>query len=71
MPGYVTEALLKFQHVWNEVNCYSSSPYTPIQYGKKMQMVKVDKSAPMDKKQNTLLQKVCGTFLYYARVVDI
>lgn len=70
IPGYATEALLKFQHVWNEVNCYSPSPYTLIQYGKKMQMAKVDNSAPMDKKQKTLLQQVCGTFLYYTRAVD-
>ena len=33
-------------------------------------MVKVDNTAPMDKKQVKLLQQVCGTFLYYARAVD-
>ena len=35
-----------------------------------MQITKVDNSAPMDKKQKTLLQQVCGTFLYYARAID-
>ena len=70
MPRYVKEALLKFQHEWNGKSCSSPSPFTPIQYGKKMQMEKVDKSAKMNKEQVKLLQMVCGTFLYYARAVD-
>ena len=35
MPGYVKEALLKFQHATGEMKCTSPSPYTPPQYGKK------------------------------------
>ena len=55
MPGYVKEALLKFQHEWNGRACYSPSPFTPIQYGKKMQMEKVDNSKKMNKTQVKLL----------------
>ena len=33
-------------------------------------MVHIDKTEPMDKTQIKLLQQVCRTFLYYARVVD-
>ena len=50
MTGYVEKALLKFQHVWNGQHCASPSPFTPIQYGRRTQMVKVDNTAPMDKK---------------------
>ena len=70
MPGYVQESLLKFQHVYDQSRCYAPSPYTPIHYGQKSQMTKIDNSDPMDAKQKKLLQQVCGTFLYYARAVD-
>ena len=70
MPGYVKEALLKFQHVSKEVKCYGPSPYTPPQFGKKIQMVKVDTTEAMDAKQIQLLRQVCRTFLYYNRAVD-
>ena len=38
MPGYVQEALLKFQHIYGEMKCHSPSPYTPSQYRIKMQL---------------------------------
>ena len=69
MPGYVKQALLKFNHVLQQA-CYSPSPYQPPVYGKKQQMVYVDKTEPMDKTQIKLLQQVCETFLYYATAVD-
>ena len=70
MPGYVQEALLKFQHICREMKCPSPSPYTPPKYGIKMQLAPIDESDPMTDKQIKLLQQVCGTFLYYARAVD-
>ena len=41
MPGYVKEALLKFQHATGEMKCTSPSPYTPPQYGKKYKWQKL------------------------------
>ena len=51
MVGYVKDALLKFQHVSKEVKCYGPSPYTPPQFGKTIQMAKVDTTQPIDAKQ--------------------
>jgi hypothetical protein len=43
MPGYVKEALLQFQHKSTDgVKFNSPSPYTPLVYGKKQQMTKLD-----------------------------
>ena len=70
MPGYVQEALLKFQHHYEESRHSSPSPHVPIQYGQKMQMANIDDSDPLTKTQVKLLQQVCGQFLYYARAVD-
>lgn len=64
MPGYVSEALIKFQHASKEVRYYGPSPYTPPQFGKKMKMAKVDTTASMDTKEVQLLRQVCGTYLY-------
>ena len=69
MPGYVREALLQFQHTKTK-NVYAPSPYTKPIYGKKQQMAPVDDTPPLDKKQQLLLQQICGKFLYYARAVD-
>ena len=57
--GYVKEALSKFQYATGEMKWFSPFPYTPPQYGKKVQLAKVDKSEPMTDKQIKLLQKVC------------
>ena len=68
MPGYIKEALLKFQHACVEVKCTSPSPYKTPQY--KVQLAKINESEPISKKQTKLLQQVCNIFLYYARAVD-
>ena len=70
MPGYVQEALLKFQHQYDGGRYSSPSPHVPIQYGQKIQMAKIDETEPMTSTQKKLLQQVCGQFLYYARAVD-
>ena len=70
MPGYVQEALLKFQHHYEGSRHSSPSPHAPIQYGQKIQMANIDESDPLTKTQVKLLQQVCGQFLYYARAVD-
>ena len=55
MPGYVQEALLKFQHHYDGARHSSPSPHTPIQYRVKMQITKINKSDPMTKTQIKLL----------------
>jgi hypothetical protein len=42
-----------------------------LQYGVKLQLTDpIDTTAPLMASQNTLLQKITGKFLYYARAVD-
>ena len=69
MPGYVKQALIRFQHEFKKTT-NSPSPFMPPVYRQKIQMASIDKKNPMTKQQTTILQQVCGTFLYYARVVD-
>ena len=69
MPGYVKQALIKFQHEFKKTT-NSPSPFMPPVYGQKIQMASIDKTSPMTKQQTTILQQVYGSFLYYARAVD-
>jgi hypothetical protein len=71
MPGYVEKALSEFQ---TEVTTRSEhQPYRSkdIQYGAKSQMTDpIDTSPALDKTGVLWLQRITGTFLYYARAVD-
>ena len=69
MLGYVKQALIRFQHEFKKTT-NSPSPFVPPVYGRKIQIASIDKTNPMEKEQTTILQQVCGTFLYYARAVD-
>ena len=69
MPGYVRQNLLKFHHEFSKTT-NSPSPFLAPAYGRKTQMATVDATTSMTAEQTTLLQQVCGTFLYYARAVD-
>ncbi len=70
MPGYVAAALHKYQHESPKQHCNAPSKWTAPQYGSKVQMTKIDDTAPMDAKQTHWLQQVVGTFSFYARAVD-
>ena len=69
MPGYVKQALLKSHHEFSKTTL-SPSLFKVSVYGQKIQIATINKTTPMTTVQTKLLQKVCGTFLYYARVVD-
>ena len=71
MPGYVTNALTRF----NKLNVkVANSPivYTPPVYGAKSETLPADgpPAAPLDKDETKLVQEIIGVFLYYARAVD-
>ena len=69
MPGYVKEALLQFQHEKTK-DTYAPSPYTEPIYGRKQQMAPIIEAPIFTKKEEKLLQQICGKFLYYARAID-
>ena len=63
MPGYVAEALERFQHP--HPNRVQDQPHKHVapNYGQKVQYEHVDESELLDKDGKTYIQ---GTFLYYA-----
>jgi hypothetical protein len=71
MPGYVQRALDRFAHPTPDRPQHAPSPWTPPQYGVKVQVAPDDDASPLlDKKQITRLQEIIGVFLFYARMVD-
>ena len=69
MPGYVENALEKLQHTKPSRPQHAPSKYIPPNYGKKEQEVQ-EREFTLTKEKQKQIQKVCGTFLYYARAVD-
>ena len=55
MPGYVKEALIKFQHFVTKQQ-FSASPYSKPTYGKKIQYITID-NVTFKPEQIKLLQK--------------
>ena len=71
MPGYLPKDLHQFQHEAPDNFTFSSHPYTPPTYGLKVQMAKVESTAPtLDKKDNTRIRQVFGKILFYSRAID-
>jgi hypothetical protein len=70
MPGYVAEALHRFQHPPPTKPQHQPHKHTVPTYGQKTQYETIDESAELDKNGKTYIQQVTGTFLYYARAVD-
>jgi hypothetical protein len=70
MPGYVANALHKFQHPTPTRPAHAPSHWNRPEYGAKIQYTSPDTSAPMTPAETLNLQKVCGTFLFYGRAVD-
>jgi hypothetical protein len=69
MPGYVEKALQQFMHPAPSKQQNAPHPWTPPDYGAKVQYARPeDGSQPLDKQGITLLQQTIGTFLYYATV---
>jgi len=71
MPGYIENALHKFQHPPPTRPEDAPYKYNEPQYGAKIQMTDpIDNSDPLPAADVKRLQQVTGTFLYYARAVD-
>jgi hypothetical protein len=71
MPGYVRSALHKFQHTAPTRRQDAPHSWNQPTYGAKVQYAdEPDSSPPLDSKSVTLVQKIAGTFLYYAMAVD-
>ena len=72
MPNYVHKQLTKYMH--NKPKRPQHCPYepAPLQYGRKSQEKPVDiESKALDKNGKLRVQQVVGSFLYYARAVDM
>ena len=71
MPSYVHKSLHRFQHILRGGKEYSSHTCAPIQYGQKIQYADpLDTAEYFSDKETTLVQQVCGTFLYYEIAID-
>jgi hypothetical protein len=70
MPGYVSNVLSKFQHNTPKHPQHTPSRYVTPFYGAKIQYATKDETPPLTAQQCLTIQKVTGSVLYYARVVD-
>ena len=70
MPGYVKEALLKFQREAITKPQDSPNRWNQPTYSAKNQYSVTDKVDPVDTKSTLYVQQFCGNFLYYYITVD-
>jgi hypothetical protein len=72
MPGYITQALHKFQHETPKLQQHAPAhTHNEVQYRRKIRLTEpADASPPLSKDGIKRLQKITGTLLYYARAVD-
>ena len=72
MPGYVKDALHKFQHITPTRPLHSPHQWTEPKYGSTAPHMAhpEDDSPALNPEETNTVQQVVGTFLYYARVVD-
>ena len=71
MPGYVHEAMKRFQHELPKRLQHSPHQHVAPNYGAKVQYApEADESRPLTKQEKKFVQQVIGTFLYYGRAVD-
>jgi hypothetical protein len=72
MPGYISKALLHFDHKKTDKIQNSSHPHSIPTYGAKIQYAEqLDDSPKLDKAYTKYIQQFTGTLLYYGRAVDI
>ena len=72
MPSYVKKKLIEYEH--NKPKRPQHCPYSPntIQYGKANQdPLPEDTSNLLDKDEKKFVQQVIGSFLFYARAIDM
>ena len=73
MPDYFKRTLERLQHKAEVYPQYSPHPFTAINYSKQPEAqyaMKDDNSPLMLPKEVTYVQRVVGSFLYYARAID-
>ena len=71
MPGYVEQSLVRFKHQRPQKSQHQLYPHVPPKYGAKQQLTEHEDESPiLNKDSKKFVQEVCGTLLYYARVVD-
>jgi uncharacterized coiled-coil protein SlyX len=70
MTGYVSKVLSKVQHDAPKHPQRTPSMYVTPVYGAKAQYTTKDETLPLTTTQCLTIQKVPGSFLYYARAVD-
>ena len=71
MPGYVVQALKKFQHTKPTRVQHAPHKWNQPTYGKCVQYAtSPDTTKLLDKKGTRLVQSIVGTFLYYARAIE-
>jgi hypothetical protein len=69
MPGYVSNALSKFQHDAPKHPQHTPSRYVTPVYGVKTQYATKYETPPLTAQQCLTIQKVTRSVLYYARAV--
>jgi hypothetical protein len=71
MPGYIQQALHKFQHPHPTRPQHSPHQHKEIKYGALSQLTDPSDDSPLLPKEGIKrLQQIVGTLLYYARAVD-
>jgi hypothetical protein len=71
MPGYISKALLKFQHPTPVRKVYAPHNWNKPVYGQKTQLAPPSDDSPkLNSKETTRIQAIVGSLLYYARAVD-
>lgn len=71
MLKYVPEALVQFRHKASQMPQHQPYQHVRPTYGETCQYAESqDTSEPLSKEENTCVQEINGTFLYYARCVD-
>jgi hypothetical protein len=70
MLDYVPKALIRFQHAPKAKPQHQPYPHIKPMYGATKQYAEtIDTSPPLSKEDKKYVQKVVGTFLYYARCI--
>ena len=71
MPDFAKKGLQRFKHPHPARPQHSPHPWTPPQYGKKIQYANTDtKHQPLTKDQKLYCQQIIGYYLYYGRAID-
>jgi hypothetical protein len=70
MPGYIGNALKKYQHPTPMAP--QDAPYATVhvQYSAKVHQVETNTTSPLSPTESKQAQDIVGTFLYYAPAVD-